>query len=356
MKRLLPLLALLLLVQPASAGLHSTDDPCPFSVDATGQAKPLPQQQFLILLAERMSGLVPVNAEQPGTFDWYPTLNDDEQPVWRANYTAKLQQWRAIRTPKETALSGNELASHSAVLTLLGAPTQALELVQKELRARSPNYWVVANLAHIHAERGEWDIALSRLELLEDIDQVPPFAGHTPEQVTWLKAVNAGPYRSWIQGRSKEGRNRIPVEEQLTESFEFGSLAPSTIAVVQQLCLWMPTDARLLWLLADLHLQAGHIREANDLFQQLADGRKFNGPRQFLEGRRKAMEEFAKLPKDAPIEPPAPENLGLFDVAKQPMFWPIVSGFGLIVIGLVILQVRAMAKAKKHGPGQCECH
>jgi hypothetical protein len=344
MKQSLAILMLLLVASTASAGLHSTDDPCPFNIEANGQAKPLPQQQFLILLAERLSGLVQVNPEQPGTFDWMPRLNDDDEPVWRANYTAKLQQWRAIRTPREKTLKGSELASHAAVLHRLGATTPAMELVQPELRSRSPNYWVVANLVHFHAERGEWDIAFNRLQHLEDIEDVPPLAGHTPEQVKWLQAVNAGPYRSMIQHRAKEGRTRTPLEELKTETLDYGPLTPCTLAVVQQLCLWSPTDARLLWLLAELHLQAGNIREANELFQLLADGRKFNGPKQFQEGRRKAMDEFAKLPKDTPVEDPGPVNLGLFDVAKQPMFWPMVAGFVLIVTGLVILQVRAMAK------------
>ena len=85
MKKVLLLAMLVSFNSPLMAGLHSADDPCPFNVDASGQAKPLPQQQFLILLAERLSGLVQVNPEQPGTFDWIATVNDDDQPVWRAN-------------------------------------------------------------------------------------------------------------------------------------------------------------------------------------------------------------------------------------------------------------------------------
>ena len=212
------------------------------------------------------------------------------------------------------------------------------------------------NLVQVHAERGEWDIALNRLQLLDDFDDIPALAGHSSDQVKWLKAVNGGPYHSWIQSRNKEMKHRVPLEELKPDALEFGTLSSSAIAVVQQLCLWSPTDARLLWLLAELNLQTGQIREANELFQLLADGRKFNGPKQFQENRRKAMDEFAKLPKDAPIEEPGPENLGVFDVVRQPMFWPIVSGFGLIVAGLLILQLRAMARARKHGPGKCDCH
>ena len=343
---LLPLL-LLHIAQLAEAGIHSVDDPCPFNAEANGQAKPLPQQQFLILLAERLSGLVPEKPGESGTQDWFSTVNEDDLPTWRANYTAKLQQWRATRHYREKNLRGNDLASHAAVLFRLGATTQAIELLQPELRSRVPNYWSVANLVHVHAERGEWDIAYNRLQHLEDIDDVAALPGHSPEQLNWLKAVNAGPYHSWIQHRLKETKHRVALEQLKPDELDFGLLLPSSIAVVQQLCLWSPTDARLLWLLAELHLQAGHIREANELFQLLADGRKFNGPKQFQENRRKAMDEFARLPRDQPGKAPGPENLGLFDVAKQPMFWPIVSGFVLIVAGLVILQVRSLSKKNR---------
>ncbi len=346
MKTVLMIVVLLCIAPLVRAGLHSIDDPCPFNVDAKGQVNPLPQQQFLILLAERLSGLVPAKQSELGTLDWFATMNDDDQPIWRANYSAKLQQWRAVRTPKEKQLRGNDLASHAVVLLHLGGANQALELLQPELRSRQPNYWAVSNLVHVHAERGEWDIAFNRIQQLEDIDDVPPLAGHTKEQIAWLKAVNAGPYRSLLQHRQKEMRHRTPLEELKPDVLDFGTLSSGAIAVVQQLCLWSPTDARLLWLLAELHLQAGHIREANELFQLLADGRKFNGPKQFQESRRNAMDEFAKLPKDLPVDAPGPENLGVFDVVRQPMFWPIVSGFALIVIGLVILQLRAMARTK----------
>jgi hypothetical protein len=347
MKQLLLLAVFLYLGSHLQAGLHSVDDPCPFNVDASGQAKPLPQQQFLILLAERLSGLVPEKPGEPGTLDWFATVNEDDVAAWRANYTAKLQQWRAARFQREKSLRGNDLASHAAVLFRLGATTQAIELLQPELRSRAPNYWAVANLVHVHAERGEWDIAYNRLQHLEDINDVATLAGHLPEQISWLKILNAGPYHSWIQHRLKEMKHRVALEQLKPDELDFDTLTSSSIAVVQQLCLWSPTDARLLWLLAELHLQAGHIREANELFQLLADGRKFNGPKQFQENRRKAMDEFAKLPKDVPVGDPGPENLGLFDVAKQPMFWPIVSGFVLIVVGLVILQFRSMAKKNR---------
>ena len=49
---------------------------------------------------------------------------------------------------------------------------------------------MLANLAHVHAARGEWREALDVHGLVLDFDELPPDLAHTtPEQRKWLRGV-----------------------------------------------------------------------------------------------------------------------------------------------------------------------
>jgi hypothetical protein len=353
----------------ASAGVYSPDDPCPFSIQPDGTATPLPFRQFQILYADRMAGFVSVDPTNPGTFDWYPV----DGVRFRAGAAGKLSQRVFTRWPKVKELKGADLVAHSSNLLYLNLPGLAIELLQPETRARSPNYLLIANLVHAHASRGDWDTALTLFSFARDCDPPRELPGSTPQQLQWQHDGDRKYYRNWLRLRKEEAIKKPPITTQEPDvvfedadrkpirfwenDAEAAKLPPDAIAVAQQLALGSPQDVKLLWLLAEIYLATGHVREAYDVFEMCGYARKFSGPTVFKEHRAKAQEWFAKLPKEEPIIPIAVEGDPQLQQEQKKEFFAaaadlvgetkllLVGGmFAAVALVLLYFQVRVIVK------------
>src|SRR5205085_3278451 len=168
---------------------------------------------------------------------------------------------------------------------------------------RVPYYFVFTTLAQLHAARGEWAEALSNHQAaLLDTKMPAELKGLTGEQRDWQAMLDEDYVLHYyaLHRREAEARPRpAPEAEEPTPLFplpqpdkphtpvrfvndagqyEPGALAaseraklpPDAVAILQQLLLWFPTDARTYWLLAELYAADGKLDEAAAIFDECA--------------------------------------------------------------------------------------
>ncbi len=357
--------ALLLVLASASfarAGLYTPDDPCPFPIKADGTAEALPFGQFASLLVDRLAPRVPVDPLNPGTFDWRYEADDE---VMRSNYAGRVRQNLEARWPKAGEMKGADLAGLTAAMIRLEAYEAAFRLLQPELRARQPNPFLIANLVHFHVARGEIEAALTRMEAFEPDDEPPGLPGTSAVQLKWQFGLETGIYRSWLKAQLAEAKARVPASQLEPDALfvdgsrsairfwagesERAKLPSDAIAQVQQLLLWSPWDAKLLWTLAELYVAQGKVIEAHSTYELLINGRKFTGPSLLKENRAKTLEAFERLPKAVPATIPAADDGGLFALVDSTTFFAVASiavGIASLMIALQIRSVLAKSKRK----------
>lgn len=318
--------ALVLSLPHARAGLYTPDEPTPFQVRPDGAAVELP-----------------FGTQSAGPFRQELTrlLNvGDANPARANNPDRKVVLDRiAARRAKPGPLPPAEAASLAADLLRVGRADEAVNLLGPLSRGRAPDFRVLANLAHVHAFRGEWADALRIHEGVRDFDDLPPDLGRTtPEQWKWLRGVERTHYARWLLvHRQRAAAKPAPETEDVFPLFpvkfvneaghyEPGALAAAeraklpadAIAIVQQLVLWAPWDAGLYWLLAELYAADGRLREAAVIFDQCADSRQYSNRPIFMAHRTAVRDAVAKLPpektddlaptSDPPTPPPAGEG------------------------------------------------
>lgn len=348
----------LLLGAPAVAGVFSPAEPCPFEV-VNGVAKPLPHSRFKSLLNELRfisNGTLP-------EFDEIDTPNGKQRiPTPRGRTLARVGEMAARRAQ----LTPDERLTHSADLIRLGQTLgQHFAELKSVTKALPADYRLEANYAHAQTSSGDWS---GTQRMFDDnvFELGPPTAmsGMNSDQLKWVLAVEKGAYRKWLRAREVDSRRTPGTEIDLYPLFPgvtfTGTELPSAVkeklpadavAVVQQLALWSPTDNGLLWLLAELYAAHGQLREADDTFFMCTWGAGLTG-KKLMEHRRIVKSAVDKLPPPAPevLTPtatgnpdPGPDG-GFFDVFDPNKLWLIGGGFGLIVVALLALQVRAIIR------------
>jgi tetratricopeptide (TPR) repeat protein len=198
------------------------------------------------------------------------------------------------------------LAGYTADLIRLNRPDEVLNLLQPVARdPRRGGFLVFAHLARAHAGRGEWREARDQQQQAVRYAEFPTsFARLTKPQLAWLKRVEREYYLPFLAHRAEEARGgrRSSLREDVDPLFpaavppkrpdnpvrfvgedgtyaagklasaERAKLPPDAIALVQQLLLWHPKDARLYWLLGELYNAEGEI----DVAARLLDACTFN--------------------------------------------------------------------------------
>lgn len=297
--------------------------------------------------------------------------NPDRQRV-----VARIAEWQK-KSP--AALSPVGVADLGAALTRVGRLDDAIALLAPRGRDRSPDFRILANLAHVHATRGEWREALdwhvNAFDLADFPDELP---GTTPAQRKWLKGVEKPHYRRWLQTHRTRIESKLkPEDVDVFPLFparfvnERGDYQPGTLAaaeraklpadaipVVQQLVLWAPWDTDLYWLLAELYAAAGRLREAEVILDQCADGRQFANRRVFMAHRAAVRNAVAQLPPDKsaddPVIPadaptassPSPPPDPFAGLPPRMTVVLAAVGFGVVAFGMAALQVRAARRRR----------
>jgi hypothetical protein len=373
------------------AGLFTPDEitaekPFPFPVrEGPGGrvvAEPLPHTLFKIRLNECTEAL-------SDKFPDFTIVKVNGQEKRLMSFKGLARERCNTRLPQAQKLTADELAGLSADLIRLGRGGEAIGLLSPQLRSRTPDYRLVANLVFAHAQREEWDAALDRHGfLLADVDAPKTVPGLTELQLKWLLRLDREAVRSWVQIRRQISlkptpeqapgenaspyaifvdANKKPVEfVNAKGEYEPGQLAPAekaklppdAIAIVQQLALWMPGDSMLLWLLAELYAADGRLHDASDAFEQCT-ARGLTKPKLLMEHRAAVRSALDRLPAAGPGDlpeitngNPSPEaeprpDRGLFDVVSKQQFFVVVGIFGVVVVLLLAMQVRAIRNRRK---------
>lgn len=356
----LALVALAAAASPTRAGLYSPDEPCPFEIRPDGSAKELSfgttdPGEFRIRYTVLLNAL-----------DANPNRTDNPD---RKKYLDRVATRKAM-----PALSPAELAGLAADELRVRQADDALNRLFRS-RERS-DFRVLANLAHVHAARGEWaEAANAHRNALLDADFPEDLAGTTPAQRAWLKKLERTHYAKWLAVHQRRAADRVkPADEDIFPLFdakfvgesgryepgklaaaEKAKLPPDAVAVVQQLMLWSPDDAALQWLLAELYAATGRLREAELIFNQVVESRQYSNRPLFMEHRAAVRDAVAKLPKETPgpdlVLPPTPPDPpkpdGSAFLPSRERVAAVAAAFAVFVGVLIVLKLRTTAARKR---------
>jgi tetratricopeptide (TPR) repeat protein len=229
-----------LVVAEARAGLYYTGE----------TSAELPSQWRGFLLDQRMLRNIAVK----------PGVGQPPNPA-RQHYLDAAAKLEA--KAKTQALSAEELADLGAIYVRLGESARAVELLRKAQRDHPRHFRIVANLGTAWQLSGD----LRQAEAyLEQAVRLAPGKWQRAEEYH-LKLV-----RLRQREREKGGLDDLYEVRYVGRDgkYEPGKLSNSekkklptyAVAVTQQLALWLPADAPLLWQLAELANAYGGVRSA----------------------------------------------------------------------------------------------
>lgn len=181
----------------------------------------------------------------------------------RGDYSAAAQ--RLTKLSKARALTADEAADLGALHLRLGAPDKALNVLAPAARKHPEHFRCAANLGTAFQYSGDLERAAAQLE--EAVRLAP--AKLKPFEQAHLKLVKL---------RAKEPRGAPAALDDLfgakyvgatgraeagtIDPAELKKLPPDALAIVQQLGLWLPADARLVWQFGELCNAFGDVRAA----------------------------------------------------------------------------------------------
>lgn len=271
---LLVLLGCVLLCCPpaARAGLYYSGE----------EIAPLPSQWRGFLVDQRLLRNVAVNPASPLSQRY-------------AKAAAELE-----KTAKQRKLTADEAADLGALGIRLGKVSRAIEVLRAAQQQHPRHFRITSNLGTAWQLRG--DLTQAEACLREAVRLAPGKLQKAEEY--HLKLVRL---------RIREGRAGQELDDLLGVRFvndrgeyepgKFGAeqrkkLPVDAAACVQQLALWLPADARLLWLVAEVAAAHGDIRTAAAVMDGCVTEFGLGAPelRRHRRRMRAAIERLAKAP------------------------------------------------------------
>jgi hypothetical protein len=312
-------LSLCLSTKPSHASIYSPDDTS-FNVQVgpNGKAQVFDFEKRFKPLILRLTNLVDERKIDGND------VNGDRQA-----YLKLIKEYEKKRNP-----SAEDVAAHAGYLLRIGDLDKALNLLIPRRNDPRPSYFVFVTLGHIYATRGgdDWRDALQyHQEGLLDSAMPPTVKGITAAEREWLNELDTYciPHYYRISKREAEirkGKSQLELDKLLEAEevlplfpiprakepvapvrfvndagvYQPGQLAAAekaklpedAIAIVQQLVLWFPRDARLYWLLAELYAANGHYSNAAYLFDRCSGALQFS-KRKIMMDHRAAVRTVA---------------------------------------------------------------
>lgn len=336
-------LAAVLAVAPGRASLYQPDEPTSLSVTPAGTPVALPFAEFkrrLVTLANQLN----------------PTLKTPERE--RLLGRIATRQKARTRAPVETV-------ALAADLIRAGRPDDAAGVLARDRRGFLPN----ATLAHAAAARGDWRDAWNYQSIAND--EAPPdeLPGLTRPQLAWQLHLNKAYLLSLFEMRTKP---RAAPEVETVEplfpvtfvndagAYEPGVLAAAeraklpadAVAVAQQLLLWLPTDTRLYWLLAEVYAATGDLEDAQRILDEcVSSAREYGNRKQLVEHRTAVRAAAEARPKtntgDEPLMTPAPADAPPEEPpVNMKMIWVY---FGVVAAIALLAAARVLGRRGKPG-------
>ena len=289
-------LVLMFLPAAGRAGIYSPDEPFLFELDPGPVAKPVQYSGgFDTILADYRD----VNA--PGS-------------RLHAQITQRVQKRRAAGVNR---LSPDDLAGYTADLLRVNRGDEVLNFLHPIARdPRRGGFLVYTHMAKAHSARGEWREAAEQELMATKFTEFPAtFAKLTRDQLAWLKKVEKDFYYPWLKRRAEEAAagRAVGLNEQPDRLFPAGGkadadfvkyvgadgiyqpgkiaeaekakLPPDAVAIVQQMLMWHPNDARLFWQLGELYNAEGEAETAAKILDLCSYTQGYSNPH-LLEHRR----------------------------------------------------------------------
>lgn len=280
MNRIASLASLTFLVATASAqaGLYYSGE----------QYASLPTQWRGFLLDHRLLRNIAVKAK----------MESEENPL-RRRYRDEAEKLRAKKK-----LSADESADLGAIYVRLGEPARAVEVLRQAHEAHPGHFATLANLGTAWQLLGELRQAESALE--QAVRLAP--GKHLAFEEAHLKLVR-------LRSKPKAAElddlfgvqflgGKDAYEPGKIAAVQLKKLPAKSVALVQQLALWLPADGALLWQLAELANAHGDIRNAAAMMEGCVTQFGMNNPtlRQHRQIVRDAVENLPKPKIDAKQE------------------------------------------------------
>ncbi|WP_020474122.1 hypothetical protein [Zavarzinella formosa] len=273
-------------------------------------------------------------------------------------------------------LSPDELAGYTADLLRVNRGDEVLNLLHPIARdPRRGGFLVYTHLARAHAARGEWrEAAEQELMAVKYSDFPTKFGQLSRDQLAWLKKVEKDYYLPWLLKRAEEARlgkviglnenpDRIFPAGGKSESdfvkftsgdggYQAGKIAesekaklpPDALAIVQQMLIWHPNDARLLWQLGELYNTEGNIDTAARILDLGSYTQGYSNP-QLLDHRRVLLTAISEAAAAKVAEQEAERAAKIQNqIDEKKRFWWIVSIFVAGGIFLLYSQAREIRR------------
>ncbi len=183
----------------------------------------------------------------------------------RGDYLAAAD--RLEKLAKARALTADEIADLGAIHIRLGKADKALNVLAPAVRKFPEHFRIAANLGTAFQLTGDLERAATQLE---EAVRLAPAKLKPFEQVHLKlvrlrlkegKAANQPATVDDLFGVKYVGASGAPEANALAD-VEKKKLPDDALVVVQQLALWLPADARLLWQLGELCNALGDVRSA----------------------------------------------------------------------------------------------
>jgi len=281
-----------------------------------------------------------------------------EQPsALRKQYLGKRDELKSLRRP-----GFEELVRLGGYYYRLGDLENAFATWHKASQIRPPNYLAFSNLSLVLMMRGEL-LEARRFQADAPAMDLKSLPGITPELVKWFARVEVV-MRNLLRMRNHELREKIPLmalplddlfgvqfvgdsgryEPGQISAAQREKLPEDAITIVQQLLLWMPSDARLYWLLAELYNAAGEMQFAVAIMDECVNTRfqteLLREHQQLIGERLAAIREEAEK-NEARIRAEH-ENK---DFRRHPeVVWAAGIAGLIVVVLLVVWQLRLIAR------------
>jgi tetratricopeptide (TPR) repeat protein len=304
----------LLIGTPAVAGLYDGSQLTP-SLITTAGIKPLNYEQLQDELGKLTAVADPKIRLGPGV----------------AARAAVVKQRDELLSRGPANLDPIALSHLGALQWRLRDGDAALNTLRQATNRDPRNFWALSNLGSVHQSLGQLREALSNLEAARDVFP-DPWPDGPKGAADWYRQAEGYQFRL-VRSRLKETMGRptggrpvaaTDVDDLFTGvifvgpsgQFEAGKLADAeraklpkdAVAIVQQLLLWFPEDARLLWLLGELYNADGNLEAALKMFDMCVYSRRFENPdlRQHRRVLQDAFGSQASAGDQISSESPAP--------------------------------------------------
>ncbi|MBX7106136.1 MAG: tetratricopeptide repeat protein [Gemmataceae bacterium] len=307
------LLAFLGLGGSLCAGLYDPDQPV-LDLAKEGPLQALPFDLF----RGRMADVMVVGLATP------------ETPLRKAALETR-DKLKGAKTPAE-------LIRRGIVRLKLREVDGALADLQQAYGRNPRNYWAVNVLGTAYLATGQASEAARYLEAAGDLVPAdwPARAAAAPVEAALLKLAR-------LRQREQLTRPGRRTPEAVDDLFGTQLNAPGAakppadaIAIVQQMLLWLPDDARLYWLLGELYRATDDLDSAIIILNECLDSRRFD-TKELRESRQAVLAAIAARPV-----PAGPEWK-----PSETRWWLVAVVAGPVLLVLIWLQVRQIARRIK---------